>query len=345
MSDASNESGSEAGEDANEISDLEGEIVDHDSDPDLTDPASKAAALLIERLEDLIFENRVEEVREILRDNPTMDINYRDDTYPLYATTPLGKAVCSSEILVMVLAHPDIDVNKRGSYGQSPPFLWSLARHECARMMLQDARVDINQPDLSGSTPFCGMVHGVGFVESLKWCIASGRELDLGEPGNEKTDAIGRAENLKKLEAASLLKRFKANPAKTRAAVKKELRIKDFPVTTPPKLDWDQYVKFLDSLPLHPSAMFHAASAGHAANVTRFLLNPATDIFWRDSSKCTPLHRACGNGHDSVVAILLAHPSVDVNARSNNDITPFWGFVPMDAPRVLAFCSKIPGRI
>ena len=122
MSDASNESGSEAGEDANEISDLEGEIVDHDSDPDLTDPASKAAALLVERLEDLIFENRVEEVREILRDNPTLDINCRDDTYPHYASTALGKACFSYDgcVLKMLLAHPDIDVSKRG-WGWDPP--------------------------------------------------------------------------------------------------------------------------------------------------------------------------------------------------------------------------------
>ena len=40
--------------------------------------------------------------------------------------------------------------------------------------------------------------------------------MDLGQPGNERNDAIGVAKRNGKTEVVSLLERFKGNPAQTR---------------------------------------------------------------------------------------------------------------------------------
>lgn len=64
--------------------------------------------------------------------------------------------------------------------------------------------------------------------------IASGRELDLGEPGNTDNDVVKAArfttwrgitepEKKKKMEVAELLERFRDNPDHTRYTVKAEL--------------------------------------------------------------------------------------------------------------------------
>jgi len=58
----------------------------------------------------------------------------------------------------------------------------------------------------------------------IKWWIGSGREMDLGTPGDvEKSDAIGEAKRQGKTEVVPLLERFKSDPAKTKHAVRVEL--------------------------------------------------------------------------------------------------------------------------
>ena len=49
--------------------------------------------------------------------------------------------------------------------------------------------------------------------------------MDLGEPGNEKNDAIGEAKKKGKTEVVSLLERFKVNPTQTKSEIRKELKI------------------------------------------------------------------------------------------------------------------------
>ena len=52
---------------------------------------------------------------------------------------------------------------------------------------------------------------------------ASGREMDLGKPGDEYTDAIGAAMVEGETEVVTLLERFKENPEETRHAMRVEL--------------------------------------------------------------------------------------------------------------------------
>ena len=62
-----------------------------------------------------------------------------------------------------------------------------------------------------------------GYLDVIKWWIASGREMDLGKPGEWETDAIGAAKNKGKTEVVTLLEIFKENPMETRHTVRVEL--------------------------------------------------------------------------------------------------------------------------
>jgi ankyrin repeat protein len=164
---------------------------------------------------------RVEEVRTILKENKEINVNWRneDDHTTLHVACNQGH----KKIVILLLAHPDIDVNQTDILGW-PPFLSACfrGRISCVRLLLKDPRVKLNEPDNNENTPLsCAALEG--HLEVIKLWIASGRELDLGEPGNDPDDAIEVAMKEKKTEVGSLLERFKANPEKTRHEVRVEL--------------------------------------------------------------------------------------------------------------------------
>jgi len=79
----------------------------------------------------------------------------------------------------------------------------------------------VNEPDNVGFAPLWYAAWN-GHLDVVKWWIASGREMDLGTPGDFDTDAIIVAKNHGKTEVVTLLERFKENP-ETRHAVRVEL--------------------------------------------------------------------------------------------------------------------------
>jgi len=89
--------------------------------------------------------------------------------------------------------------------------------------MLKDSRVKVNEPNNARCTPLWRAASH-GHFDVVKWWIASGREMDLGKPGDvEKTDAIGVAKKRCKRDVVALLERFKENPVETRDTVSVEL--------------------------------------------------------------------------------------------------------------------------
>jgi len=91
--------------------------------------------------------------------------------------------------------------------------------------MLKDSRVKVNEPDNYGPTPLWIAAYN-GYLDVIKVWIASGREIDLGTPGDNCTDAIRAAKKEGKTEVVTLLERFKSDDAaKTRSEVRKELGI------------------------------------------------------------------------------------------------------------------------
>jgi len=93
--------------------------------------------------------------------------------------------------------------------------------------MLKDPRVKVNEPDDNGRTPLWWAAYD-GHLEGIKWWVTSGREMDLGRPGDvSRTDAIGIAKRYAKTEVVDLLERFEENPVKTRHQVRVELGLAD----------------------------------------------------------------------------------------------------------------------
>ena len=163
-------------------------------------------------------------VAELMRQDPSFKVNMDHG----YGDTLLHLACLRdrrSAVIPLLLAHPDIDVNVKTKFEQTP-FLWACyGSNSCVREMLKDSRVNVNEPDKYGRTPLWHAAYG-GSLDVIKWWIASGREMDLGTPGDvDKTDAIGGAKKRGKTEVVTLLERFKSDAAKTRGKVRLELGI------------------------------------------------------------------------------------------------------------------------
>jgi len=133
-----------------------------------------------------------------------------------------------SAVIPLLLAHPDINVNMKNVHGATPFYSachWNSA--SCVRELLKDSRVKVNEPNDYGSIPLWRAAYG-GHLDVIKWWIASGREMDLGTPGDiDKTDAIGMAKKFGKTEVGTLLERYKRDAAQTRHAIRVELGFVD----------------------------------------------------------------------------------------------------------------------
>ena len=130
-----------------------------------------------------------------------------------------------SDVISLLLAHPDIYINVKDIGGNTPFYLACLNGHtSCVREMLRDSRVKVSEHRLNGFTPLLVAANN-GRLNIIKWWIASGREMDLGNKWDAHTDAIGAAKKQGKTEEVTLLKRFKKDAAKTRNEVRFELGI------------------------------------------------------------------------------------------------------------------------
>jgi len=207
------------------------------------------------------------ELAELMRRDPGFKVNVAQNGY---GYTLLHRACIRdsrSPVIPLLLAHPDIDVNAKDIDGWTPFHCACCGRPSCVREMLKDPRVMVNEPGKTGTTPIWRAAFG-GHLDIIKWWIASGREMDLGQPGKYTTDVIGGAKNRDRTEVVTLLERFEENPVKTRRAARVEfgllddlagemfalvvfvsdglLQIKDTTTTTPAA----RYFKIARSLPL-----------------------------------------------------------------------------------------------
>ena len=110
--------------------------------------------------------------------------------------------------MCLLLVHPGIDVNLKDHHGSTPFLRACVNGHtSCVRLLLKDSRVKVNEPDKSGYPPLRWCAYQ-GRLDIIKWWIASGREIDLGKPGNSQTDAVGQAKKQGNTEVAALLERL-----------------------------------------------------------------------------------------------------------------------------------------
>jgi len=189
-------------------------------------------------------------------------------------------------VIPLLLAHPGINVNLKDSYGRTA-FLYACYGYTSSVLeMLKDSKVRVNEPATSGETPLWVAARSCP-VDVVEWWIASGREMDLGTPGDEKTDAILGAKNNDKTEVATLLERFKENPVETRHAVRLKigwydeaaaemfalvvfvsdglLQVNDTKITTPAA----KYFKIAAQLPLELQMVMCYRLVGAAKEIIR----------------------------------------------------------------------------
>ena len=167
------------------------------------------------------------ELAKLMRQDPCFNVNMRldGDKFSLlhHACDEDGR----SAVIPLLLAHPDINVNRKNKYGSTPFYCACFGYTSSVREMLKDSRVKVNERNSYGYTPLHMAAYGDHF-DIIKWWIASGREMDLGKPGDVyKTDAIGGAKEQGKTDVVTLLERFKENPVETRHAVRVDLGLLD----------------------------------------------------------------------------------------------------------------------
>ena len=160
----------------------------------------------------------------LMGNNPGFDVNMEQDEYRLSLMHHACVGGNRTAVIPFLLAHPDIDVNVKTRYGDTP-FSTACANGyaSCAREMLQDSRVRVNDPNNRGWTPlWCAASRG--HLEVIQWWIASGREMDLWKPGDVE---ITEAQKRRKGEVATLQERFKNDAAQTRHATRVDLGLLD----------------------------------------------------------------------------------------------------------------------
>ena len=175
-------------------------------------------------MEAAVRKGNVKEVAQLMRQNPGFDVNMDHNGYRSTLLHYACREDSRSPVIPLLLAHPDIDVNVKSISGYTPfSYACCYGSTSCVRELLRDSRVKVNEPKNDGRTP---LYHAAryGYLDIIKWWIASGREIDLGKPGDvDKTDAIGGAKENDKTDVVTLLERFKENPEETRHAVRVKL--------------------------------------------------------------------------------------------------------------------------
>jgi len=165
----------------------------------------------------------VEKVKEILLNNPKLDVNwiYLDENRRTALHVACEKG-CDPIVSILV-AHPDIDVSLKDSFGWTPFSLACFSGNaSCVRVLLEDARVKVNETDYSGYTPLRWAARNA-YLDVIKCWIASGRDLYLDQPENSGKKAIEEAKEWSLTEVVTLLESFRENSKETKHAVRVEI--------------------------------------------------------------------------------------------------------------------------
>ena len=180
------------------------------------------------KLQAAATEGRTLEVSTLLKNHPDLDVNSatgNDQATALHWASDYGHV----EVVKLLLAHPNISVNVKNTFGITP-FSYAVTHGHVlvVRELLKDPRVDVKLAEERGCTPLWFAAY-YGFLEVVEWLIASGRDLGhLGKrgewSGNEYT-ALEIARRRVKTGVALVLERFMTNPAQTRHEVRVKLGV------------------------------------------------------------------------------------------------------------------------
>jgi len=173
---------------------------------------------------DAAHDGKPAEVREILKANPNIDVNWGDaeGRGALHAACMRGH----DAIVKLLLAHPAVDVNLKTRSGDTPLMLTcSVGKPNCVLTLMTDPRVQPEEPNNFGYSPLRNAASG-GHLAIIKWMIVSGRGFRVGRYLHPRNDAIGAAIESGNAATVFLLLEFKSNPSRTRFRLKIELGFK-----------------------------------------------------------------------------------------------------------------------
>jgi hypothetical protein len=217
-----------------------------------------------QKLLDATSRGDVAQVAEILNEYPKLNVNCHDN----FSITPLRNACAgeSPEMIRLLLAHPNIDVNKTIKYGWTPFMTAFNNKRLCAvKLMLRDPRVDPNRCNDWGLTSLCILVMNE-YITIIKWWIASGRTMWLGNTSCDNTDAVYAAMNTGNFQIRDLLCGFTSDHHMTRHQVRVELGWYD---------EWAADIFALvttyDGRDIDPEAMYTMSLAEEPSNADKAL--------------------------------------------------------------------------
>jgi len=130
-----------------------------------------------EKLHEAAKKGRASKVSTLLRDHPGINVNWTNKEQ--YQWTPLHAASNHGhvEVVKLLLAHPNIDVNLKSAGGQTPlSFAGRNGHASVVKLLLKDPRVNITLDDDNGCTPL-DWASLNGRHKVIEWFIASGRDL------------------------------------------------------------------------------------------------------------------------------------------------------------------------
>jgi len=174
----------------------------------------------------------VGQLRLLFRENyPDADVNYAPENYLAQSVLHIACDTGSSPGAIrLLLAHPDIEVNKKDNFGATP-FYWACryGHLDAVRIMLQDSRVRLNEPTmevLAFATPVREAAAN-GHLAVVKWMLASKREVFHGgiKDGDPATDPLAAAKLNGWTAVVSLLERYKKDKKQCISEIRNELRL------------------------------------------------------------------------------------------------------------------------
>lgn len=157
------------------------------------------------------------ELAQLLQKHPRVDIN--DGGMGGWTLLHTSAYYGHEQVVRLLLRHPRINVNQKDSSGFTPlKVACSFGISSVVRSLLEDPRVLVNEPDHEGFTPLQELLIEGG-LRTLRWWIASGREMDLGQRAQECAAEGGKG------EVIALLQRLLRNEEGTRWEIRRELGV------------------------------------------------------------------------------------------------------------------------
>lgn len=186
-----------------------------------------------EELLEIVKEGKEAELKQMLKENPQLELTGIDD----FGFTLLHWACVKGhdKILALLLAQPGVNANQKTAMGETPFYMaFCYEKSACVRLLLKDDRVNPNEPDDVGSSPLYNAAL-FGYVDIVKWWVASGREIGSAdcedaitvarEPTNEvgEEDAEFEQRSERCAAVAALLERYQEDRQRTTHEVRAEV--------------------------------------------------------------------------------------------------------------------------